>query len=58
MSSDNILTLMLKRLGPPPSTSETDAEFLDGAFLFHDGEVKFLHVLSFPKANLNFSVYA
>jgi hypothetical protein len=53
-----MLTLMLKRLGPPPSTSETDAEFLDGAFLFHDGEVKFLHVLSFPKVNLNISVYA
>ncbi|PSN57357.1 hypothetical protein C0J52_02910 [Blattella germanica] len=42
VSSDNMLTVVLRRLGPPPRNSEnsdSDAEFLDGAFLFHDEQV-------------------
>lgn len=39
VSSGNILMLVLRRLGPPTSSAETDIEFLNGAFLFHDEHV-------------------
>jgi hypothetical protein len=53
VSSDNILMLVLRRLGPPTSSTETDTEFLDGAFLFHDG--KFRMYISVPKSNSDIS---
>jgi hypothetical protein len=47
VSSDNILMLVLRRLGPPTSSTEADVEFLNGAFLFHDGMPFFSFVIPF-----------
>ncbi|XP_067002064.2 uncharacterized protein [Anabrus simplex] len=37
LSSDNIMTLVLRR--PSPPLSSTDNEFMDGAFVFHDEQI-------------------